>query len=368
VHRVTGTAQGRMWSMVLKVVQDPATIGLDFIGSYPGHYNYWQREPLLHAAGFFQGLPDAFSYPRGLGVVRPTTQQTWLWLEDVPDDGSPWDHGRLADAAYRAGRFHGSYLVDAVLPDLPCLTTPFLRSWVSTTTSGLLPYLTDPADTDVYWARPEVAALRVASADHRLRELLARLEPHFRLLDRMPRTLNHRDLWPTNLLYAGDGRPTLIDWGLASIGPVGEELVQLQWHPAEHGLRTPLAMPYLEGLRDSGWAGEKQTVSYSLAVSFAARVGTLLLVLLHYMPVKSKGPSRDLAQADGLISCTTADRVEPLAPRPQRDRRGRSPRHGPHGASDRQRTCLKTPRGGRNSSSATLTGCSSRRRWASRRR
>jgi len=75
VYRVTGTAEdgGTMipWSLILKVAQSPANLGLTDWGegADESHWNYWRREPLLFASGLLEDLPPGLTAPRNAAVA-----------------------------------------------------------------------------------------------------------------------------------------------------------------------------------------------------------------------------------------------------------------------------------------------------------
>ena len=125
VYRVAGTIEhGRTavsWSLVLKVVQSPANLGLSDIGEGPdqSHWNYWRREPLLFASNVLDDLPVGFGAPRFYGWSERPGNVAWLWLEDLTDGKSEWSPAQFEHAAFQIGRFNGRYLARVELPAHP---------------------------------------------------------------------------------------------------------------------------------------------------------------------------------------------------------------------------------------------------------
>lgn len=315
IHRVRGTAIGpdesMAWDMVVKIIQDPAKVGMGFLGSASDHWNYWRREAELHVSGFFDRLPDVFSYPVCFGVDERRNGDVWLWLEHVPDAGDRWTAQRFDDVAYRAGRFNGAFVAGRPLPDVDALQHDFMRSWGRTLTD-VLPYLADPHGARWFWNHPGIVELFGPPESSSVRRFLHDLDRHHAALDRLPRTLCHRDLWLTNVLWPDPDRCVLIDWGLAGTGPVGEELVQLTWSATDRELTIDPMVPYLTGLRDKGWVGDETLVHYGQMASFGARVGPLLIIELHDTDGLRK-PVRSEADAAALITDDLLDAAVRMA-------------------------------------------------------
>jgi hypothetical protein len=104
------------------------------------------------------------------------------------------------------------------------------------------------------------------------------------VLDRLPQTLCHRDIFPRNVFVRqtvhGD-QSVAIDWAFAGQGAVGEELAVLvgaslaffEADPADaEELEAHCLSGYLEGLRSAGWHGAVVDV----------RIGYLAAYLLRY--------------------------------------------------------------------------------------
>ena len=76
LYRVSGQGHdgGRDfdWSLVLKMVQSPANVGMAQLGGGDDmtHWNYWRREALLHASSLLAGLPPGLEAPRCYGVAE----------------------------------------------------------------------------------------------------------------------------------------------------------------------------------------------------------------------------------------------------------------------------------------------------------
>jgi hypothetical protein len=128
-----------------------------------------------------------------------------------------------------------------------------------------------------------------------LQRLWREREAFLDALDRLPRTLCHRDLVPANLFACAttdrQERLVAVDWAFVGIGPVGEDLPPLVLVPASSAASTigpaeldePIFGEYLEGLRDAGWHGKEQLPRLGFTASAALRYGCLTpaVILLH---------------------------------------------------------------------------------------
>lgn len=71
----------------------------------------WRREEWAYTSGLLHPR-DGFALARLLGVSHPSDDETWLRLEDVPDEGGPlWELERHTAAARYLEVFNGSHLV-----------------------------------------------------------------------------------------------------------------------------------------------------------------------------------------------------------------------------------------------------------------
>ena len=268
-------AEGR--SFILKVVspgREGAAAGWA-ASDDPTHWNYWAREALAYEHGVTasyaaDGLagPDLLAqYPRPDGAIA-------LWLADAVAEGAlpgpRWSLDDYARFAHRLGMAQGR-LAGGAAPDYPWLSQRFLRRY-----SLSKPY--DPAllDDDAAWAQPLVrdhfpAALRPA-----LIRFHGEREWFFDLLERLPRTLCHLDIWPNNLFARADGRFVLVDWAFVGDGALGEDVGNLVpdavfdlFVPARDlpELDRVVYAGYLAGLRAAGWDGDERLVRLGMCAS-----------------------------------------------------------------------------------------------------
>ena len=167
----------------------------------PTDWNYWRRE----ADAYRSGLTDAYAAsgvrgPRPLAVVDRDEASIAVWMESVSGrPGSEIDDELLGELSYRLGKGQGSWTVSgATLP--PWASRRFLRRYISSKALGW-----DRLDDDSTWALPLVAEcfpaeLRAGAIRlHRDREWL------LQVMEALPRTLAHLDVWPNNVVFADDG-------------------------------------------------------------------------------------------------------------------------------------------------------------------
>jgi hypothetical protein len=90
LYRFEGTGhdqenQGIPWSVILKIVQYPANVGLDNFGQADDttHWNDWKRESLVHPSGLLETLPAGMDAPCCFGIAELPGDIVLLWLEDV---------------------------------------------------------------------------------------------------------------------------------------------------------------------------------------------------------------------------------------------------------------------------------------------
>jgi hypothetical protein len=279
VYRVLGHARSRgehvPWSAILKLI--PAA------GQVPAHaWDHADREVLAYRSGILRNLPGGLAAPRCLAFTHRDVGARCLWLEDLGRHEVRWSLETYARAAQCLGRFNGAYLTGAPIPKHPWLSRQWLRQWLAEAAAAMaaLPeHLDHPLVRRVY--PPDVAA-GIAGLWNERDGLL-------RALDALPQTLCHHDAFRRNLVATGD-RIAALDWAFMGRGPVGAELsplvtATLAFCELPLGSRPDLEhvtiASYLAGLREAGWRGPDEQVTFGYGATSALRYGpgTVRLVL-----------------------------------------------------------------------------------------
>ena len=285
-HNTYNAVTGGIWrvragsaSVVLKVVSpgDDAAASEEWSPSeVPTHWNYWEREALAYESGITAVYSEAgISGPRLLASNRRSNGDVALWLEDMCRNasvpGTRWgmeDYRRFARAL---GLAQGRIAVTGALPDHPWLTRCFLRQYVlSKRVDRSILY------SDEVWRRPLVRDGFPGGLRWELIRLHEEREWFFSLMERLPRTLCHLDVWPNNLFARNDGTFTLVDWSFVGEGALGEDVGNLVpdsvfdlFVPARKlaSLDREVFDGYLSGLREAGWDGDERTVRLGMCAS-----------------------------------------------------------------------------------------------------
>ncbi len=247
-------AQGKTlaWSLILKVLY--SVDGQSMTDS-----RYWKREAHAYQSGWLAQLAGSLVAPRCLGVVEHP-EACWLWLEHVAD-ASParWMLEQYEMVARHLGGFSGAYLADNALPDWPWLSVQWIRhdharfgAWVAR--HAALPQ------------HPLIQRLLPDGSLAAILDLWAERERFLAVLEHLPQTLCHLDVFRHNLLIRSDPAQTVaVDWAFGGIGPVGVELVALLWVGLVFDELPPVPLPELDqrifehyagGLRSAGWQGD----------------------------------------------------------------------------------------------------------------
>jgi hypothetical protein len=209
--------------------------------------------------------------PHLIALFRRSNGTVALWLEDVEGlPGGRWTIEQFASLGRCLGRAQGALAVHGV-PDFPWLSRGFLRDY--TTSRGVDRSVLDSEEA---WDHPVVrqyvpAMLRVEGP-----RLVAEREQFFDVMERLPRTLCHLDVWPNNLVARPDGRSVLFDWAFAGDGALGEDIGNLipdsvfdLFLPARllPDLEAAVYDAYVEGLREAGWKGDQRLVRLGMCAS-----------------------------------------------------------------------------------------------------
>jgi hypothetical protein len=163
--------------------------------SEPRHWNYWRREALVYETRL----------PARLGLCAPRLLSAPVVSEGAVELRLEWVDGRhggaltlddLEAAAAALGRAQGA-------PSPPAeawLSRGFLRDY-----SGTRAVDWSLLDDDAAWAQPIMRAHFPPALRAGLVALRARRERLLGLMERLPRTLCHLDVWPLNLIRRPDG-------------------------------------------------------------------------------------------------------------------------------------------------------------------
>jgi hypothetical protein len=124
--------------------------------------------------------------------------------------------------AYSLGLAQGSIAITGSARDHPSLTGRFLRDYVpSKHLDRSLLY------SDETWRLPLVRDNFPSGLRRELIRLHEEREWFFSVMERLPRTLCHLDVWPNNLFAGKDGTFTLVDWSFVGEGALGEDVGNL---------------------------------------------------------------------------------------------------------------------------------------------
>ena len=237
-------------SLVLKILHERK--GEDARSPY-----YWKREFEVYRSGILAALPaNSFSTPR-IFDLQDFGAFCWLWMEDLADRKGQWTLADYHDIARRLGRFNGAWLTTKSLPEFDWLST----NWHS----AIVPALDHTfQDLDRLLESPEARTALPLEAKDEIAEIWNDRLLFQEALAALPRALCHTDAFRRNILHGRDD-VMLLDWALASIGGVGEELVCLVAVSSYYEdflienadrLDKEVFAGYVEGLRQAGWTGE----------------------------------------------------------------------------------------------------------------
>ncbi len=280
-----GVDQGEWldWSIILKVIQSPANQGYYNLNddNDPAHWNYWKRELLVYQSGWLENLPEGITAPHCYEAVELPENIAGIWLEDVQDSfAGNWPLYRYALTARHLGRLNGTYISRRELPSYPWLSRNRTRQWLSSI-----------AWRDFPWDHPRARQQFPALEVNYFRQMLQDQNHFLNKLEQLPNTVSHGDTYPTNFKSRRSARnqeqTVAIDWAMAGIEPLGDDLGQLVYgtymnlkgyklHDISHTLFTS----YVNGLEDSGCRVDPKWIRFGYTVSAALRVGLFKLLLL----------------------------------------------------------------------------------------
>jgi hypothetical protein len=239
----------------------------------------------------------------GLDVAKVDVEETdtgvVLWLEDVA--GTPGTEFTLDDHAAVAtalGRWHAQGPLSEAWA-----SRRFLRDY-----SASKPARYELVEDDAAWEQPLIANCWPAALRAGWRRLLANRETLLTVMESLPRTRSHLDVWVSNEIRRPHGPIVLLDWAFAGDGAIGEDVgnhipdavFDLFW-PAERiaELDDTCFDAYLSGLHDAGWHGDERDVRLGITAS-CVKYAWLLPRLLESATAASHQAYHETADSEHL--------------------------------------------------------------------
>jgi thiamine kinase-like enzyme len=96
------------------------------------------------------------------------------------------------------------------------------------------------------------------------------------VMEDLPRTVCHLDVWPNNVIRDAGGDIVFLDWAFVGDGALGEDIGNLVLdsvydlllhHDLLDELDARLTSAYLQGLREPGWNGNARLVRLGIRAS-----------------------------------------------------------------------------------------------------
>jgi hypothetical protein len=285
LYRVTGTAASRRrpvdWTMIIKVFTLDQ-LNFQSISTDQTSWDYWKREWHVYRSPWQQELPGPLIAPRCLAsgeVLTETDEElAWIAMNDLQAmDVRPWPATHFREVARHVGDFNGEYLSGRPLPNDSWLSRNWLRGWTEQA---------EPVMEMLPTASSHPVAGRIFNPEliDDLVELWEQREKLYQILDQLPQTLCHNDVFPRNSFANSLNRPNqsvAIDWAFCGPAPVGQELSALvgasqifrESRPeCWENLERDCIDGYTEGLREVGWSGSDE-ILLGYFVSIALRFG-----------------------------------------------------------------------------------------------
>jgi hypothetical protein len=233
----------------------------------PHHWNYWRREADVYTSAALRSSLDGTGLEIPQATVEEDDEGITLWLDFVNGvDGTQFDLGDYRSLARGLGRWQAQGPLDE-----PWCSRGFLRAY-----SGSKPARFELLDDDAAWSQAIVRDCWPGMLRDGWRRLVANRERLLAILEALPRTRCHLDVWAANTSRRLDGRVALFDWSFTGDGALGEDVgnvvpdgvFDLFWSAEQIGeLDEAVFTSYLDGLRLAGWDGDHREVRLGMTAA-----------------------------------------------------------------------------------------------------
>jgi hypothetical protein len=292
------------WSLIVKLSSEANPSG----GANPSDWNYWKRELEAYQSGLLTRLPAGIAAPRCYGITQVGETDYQIWLEDVRETMPVWSLERYGTSARHLGQFNGAYLSGYPLPlEHPWIGYGRTQEWLGFGEQFRESFpVHAQADVNRRWLseRSVKRVLKLWAQRHALANALKRL----------PRCLCHHDTHRGNLLARdpapGQAQTVAIDWMQLGYGVVGQDIVPciaanlliLKVDVSQASALDALAFAgYVEGLRESGWHGDRRLARLGYTATAALDFG-LIWCLIYTNLLGS--PETGISTVDRLANYT----------------------------------------------------------------
>jgi len=233
----------------------------------PHHWNFWRREADAYTSDALRASLDGTGLEIPAATVEPDDDGITMWIDFVP--GVPGTAFELADyeaLARGLGRWQAQGPIEQAWT-----SKGFLRAY-----SGSKPARYELLDDDSAWNQPIVRDSWPGLLRDGWRRLVANRERLLAIMEALPRTRCHLDVWAANTSRRLDGRTALFDWSFTGDGTFGEDIgnlvpdgvFDLFWSAGRIGeLDEAVFAAYVDGLRQAGWDGDHREVRLGMTAA-----------------------------------------------------------------------------------------------------
>ena len=229
-------------------------------------WDYYKREVEAYQSGWLDALTGSLAAPRHYGGVEHPDGTCWIWLEDIHDEISQWPLEHYGVVAQHIGQFNNQWLAGQPSSLPKWMSTNWQREYINQSAPAMEPLrasLSNPLVKRWFPGNDSDFFFQVWSERH----------IYLDAMDRLPQTICHFDLFRRNLFTRrseeGNLQSIAIDWSYVGRGPLGADICPLvlasiaffdvSLDKAKE-LEEIVFEGYLQGLRDSGWQGERRQV------------------------------------------------------------------------------------------------------------